>query len=90
MSREHCITVKVGGAVDRNDARPKDPFGLRDGITADPAIPGDPCGKAGQRAVGFRELQPAKAGRIDRSCGIGRRGMPGERQNRAVWQELLS
>ena len=80
---------EVGIAVDRNDARAQYALGMRDGIAVDPAIFDDPRSKAGQRTVGLRELQPAKTGRIDCGRGIGRRGMPGERQNRGVRQVLL-
>jgi len=80
---------EVAGAVDRNEPRPEHPLGVLDGIAVDPAIFGDPRHKSGQRAVGLRELQPAKAGRVDCGRAKGRRRMPGERQNRAVRQVLL-
>ena len=87
--REHCLSGDVSLAIDRNYPRPQHPLGVRDCITVDPAIFGDPGGKPGQRAVGLWELQPAEAARIDCGCGIGRGRVPGERQNRAVRQVLL-
>jgi len=62
---------------------------MRDSRAVQRTISDIPYRKSRKRPVGFGELQPAEAGRIDCGRGVGGSRMPGERQNRAVRKILL-
>ena len=76
-------------AVDGDDPQAQLLLRLAQREPVDLARSGGTGGKTGQRSVRLGKLQTAKARRIDRRRGIGRRRMPGQRQDRAIRQVLL-
>ncbi len=89
LGRDDRVACDSGFTLDRDNARRKSCFSLRDGKFRYSAILGDAGGKAGKWSIRLRKLQAAKAISIERRRRVGRRRMPSQRHYRAIRQILL-
>ena len=87
--RNPVLAADICLAVDGDDAPAERLFGFADAVPGDPGAIGGAVGEPGQGAGAVGKLQPAKARRIERGGGIGRRRIPRQRKHRAVRQVLL-